>query len=250
MKITIDGQKYEAQYGEYILDVARRNNIFIPTLCHLEALPGQGNCRLCIVEVLEGKRRRVVVSCSYPVKGEIEVLTNSERIRKMRKNIVRLLAAAAPDSDFMKELQKEYGLQGEERFQVTRGEDCILCGLCVRACEELGIYAISTVNRGITKKVSTPFTEPSEVCIGCGACAYVCPTGSIKVKEEGGKEGNLGKNLCPASLSQLWEVLHYQGRTGVCAGKDGPCTGEDIVRKMPAGAGGQEDGGMYSRILP
>ncbi|MDI9568421.1 MAG: 2Fe-2S iron-sulfur cluster-binding protein, partial [Bacillota bacterium] len=81
MKITIDGQKYEAQYGEYILDVARRNNIFIPTLCHLEALPGQGNCRLCIVEVLEGKRRRVVVSCSYPVKGEIEVLANSERIR-------------------------------------------------------------------------------------------------------------------------------------------------------------------------
>lgn len=241
MKITIDGQKYEAQYGEYILDVAWRNNIFIPTLCHLEALPGQGNCRLCIVEVLEGKRRRVVVSCSYPVKGEIEVLTNSERIRKMRKNIVRLLAAAAPDSDFMKELQKEYGLQGEERFQVTRGEDCILCGLCVRACEELGIYAISTVNRGITKKVSTPFTEPSEVCIGCGACAYVCPTGSIKVKEEGGKREIWGKTFallpCPSCGKYFItreELEYVQAKTGLAPEKIlcEKCRQEQAGRKM------------------
>ncbi|HHY36717.1 MAG TPA: 2Fe-2S iron-sulfur cluster binding domain-containing protein [Firmicutes bacterium] len=222
MIITIDGKQCEAQYGEYILDVARRNNIFIPTLCHSDALPGQGNCRLCIVEVLEGKRRRVVVSCSYPVKGEVEVLTNTEKIRKMRKNLIRLLAAAAPDSDFMRDLQREYGLEEEERFQVYRGEDCILCGLCVRACEEVGIYAISTVNRGITKKVSTPYAEPSAVCIGCGACARVCPTGSIKMKEENGRREIWGKTFallpcpgCGKPFITREELAYVQAKTGL-----------------------------------
>jgi bidirectional [NiFe] hydrogenase diaphorase subunit len=248
MKIIIDGQKYEAQYGEYILDIARRNNIYIPTLCHSDALPGQGNCRMCIVEVITKRRSRVVVSCSYPVKEEIEVLTNSEKIRKMRKNIIRLLAAAAPDSDCMKDLRREYGLQDEERFRITRGGDCILCGLCVRACEEMGICAISTVNRGTIKKVSTPFAEPSDVCIGCGACAFVCPTGSIKVKEQGGKRKIWGKTFallpCPGCGQYFItreELEYVQAKTGLAPG-------EILCEKCRQKAAAKNMGDMFKDI--
>ncbi|MDN5300638.1 MAG: bidirectional [NiFe] hydrogenase diaphorase subunit [Thermoanaerobacteraceae bacterium] len=187
MVITIDGIKCQAHKGEYILDIAKRNNIHIPTLCHSDALPGQGNCRLCIVEVIEKGKKKVVTSCTFPVTGEIEVMTNSEKIRDIRKTLVRLLSARAPKNEYIDKLRQEYDIPPETRLKTDDNEDCILCGLCVRACEEMGIYAISTVNRGITKKVSTPFDEASDVCIGCGACAYVCPTSAIKVLDEGGK---------------------------------------------------------------
>lgn len=187
MNIIIDGVKCEVKTGEYILDAAERNGIHIPALCHNEALPGQGVCRLCIVEVVEGKRRKIVTSCIFPIQREIEVVTNSERVRAIRKTIIMLLSARIPGSQYLNKLKEEYGVEDAKRFKPDMKEECILCGLCVRACEEMGSCAISTVNRGITKKVSTPYDEPSSVCIGCGACAYVCPTGAIKVEEVSGK---------------------------------------------------------------
>lgn len=183
MKIVIDGKQYEAEYGEYILEVCKRNKIYIPTLCHSEALPGQGSCRMCIVEVIERGRARVVTSCLYPITKEVEVRTKSEKIMNMRKTIVMLLTARAPQNKYMKKLKEEYGVPDEEisRFKLYNSEQCILCGLCVKACEEIGTSAISTVNRGVTKKISTPYDEPSKQCIGCGACSFVCPTGAIKI---------------------------------------------------------------------
>lgn len=187
MNITIDHKKYEAQYGEYILDVARRNNIHIPTICHSEALPGIGSCRLCIVEVIEHGRSKVVTSCLYPITSEIEVLTNTEKIIKMRKTIIMLLYERAPQNEYIQKLCMEYGVEPAKDVNVDKSDDCILCGLCIKACEEVGKYAISTVNRGVTKKVTTPYDEPSLDCIGCGACAYVCPTQAIKIEEYNGK---------------------------------------------------------------
>lgn len=187
MYITIDGVKCVAQEGEYILPVARRNNIYIPTLCHSDSLPGQANCRLCIVEVIEKGRNKVVVSCVFPVKEGIEVKTNTEKIRNMRKTIIKLLSARVPECEELKRLREEYGVQDFSRFKTSPEEKCILCGLCVRACDELGTSAISTINRGITKEVSTPYNEPSVDCIGCGACAYVCPTNAIEIEEAGGR---------------------------------------------------------------
>jgi len=195
MQITIDGIKCKASPGEFILDIARRNGIEIPTLGHSDALPGQGVCRLCIVEVIEDGRSRVVTSCIYPVTKEIEVKTHSEKIIEMRKNIIMLLAARTPQNELITRLGEEYGIPPVTRFKVDNLEECILCGLCVRACDEIGLSAISTVDRGITKKISTPFDEPSKVCIGCGACAYVCPTGAIKILDSGNRRTIWGKTF-------------------------------------------------------
>lgn len=186
MKITIDGIACEAQKGEMLLQIARRNNIFIPTLCHSDALPGLGSCRLCVVEVTDRGRSSVVASCIYPVKSEIEVLTHSDKIKSIRKNLLMLLYARAPEDETINRLRKEYGVPDDIRFSGDKDEHCILCGLCTKACDEMGSSAISTINRGVTKKVSTPYDEPSAECIGCGSCAYVCPTDAIKMEEDEG----------------------------------------------------------------
>lgn len=207
MKIIIDGKECEASRGEFILDVARRNCIYIPTLCHSDALPGQGNCRLCIVEVIENRRRKVVTSCIYPIQREIEVVTNSEKIMKMRRTILMLLAARVPNDERLNDLRKEYAVPDVVRFNVDYTEKCILCGLCVRACDELGSGAISTVCRGVTKKVSTPYDEPSDVCIGCGSCVSVCPTGAIKVEEKNGTRTIWGKTFKLLKCSKCGEYF-------------------------------------------
>lgn len=186
MKITIDGIVCEAEKGEMLLQIARRNHIHIPTLCHSDALPGLGSCRLCVVEILDRGRRSVVASCIYPVKNEIEVFTHSDKIKSIRKNLLMLLYARAPQDETIDRLRREYQVPDTMRFSGDKDEHCILCGLCVKACQELGSSAISTVNRGITKKVSTPYDEPSAQCIGCGSCAYVCPTNAIKIEEADG----------------------------------------------------------------
>lgn len=187
MKITIDGKPCEAEYGEFILDIAKRNGIDIPTLCHSDALPGQANCRLCIVDTIENGWHKIVTSCVFPVTKEIEVVTNSEQIRTMRRTIIMLLLARVPENEYLNKLKREYAVPDLDRFATDSREECVLCGLCVKACEKLGSSAISTVNRGITKKVSTPYDEPSRQCIGCSSCAAVCPTGAIKATDKGNR---------------------------------------------------------------
>ena len=187
MKIVIDGKECQAERGEFILEVAQRNSIDIPSLCHDEALPGQACCRICIVEVLENNWSKVVTSCVFPITKEIEVITDSEKLIKMRKMIIMLLLARAPESYSIKKLALKYEVSSLTRFTADGKEKCMLCNLCVSACEKLGTSAISTVNRGITKKVATPYDEPSLSCIGCGACANVCPNGVIEVLEKDGK---------------------------------------------------------------
>lgn len=187
MKIRINGIDCEARHGDYILEIARRNNIYIPTLCHHEALAGEARCRLCIVEVTEKGKSKVVASCVYPVTGEIEVATDSEKIRALRKTLLMLLLARTPQNETIQRLAREYGIPPVTRFAGDPDEECVLCNLCVRACEQLGAGAIFTVNRGVTKKVATLFEEPAAECIGCAACAGICPTGAIKVLEKNGK---------------------------------------------------------------
>jgi len=184
MIITINGKPCECEKGEYLLQIARRNGIDIPTLCHHDAIGGQSSCRLCIVEVFEKGRGKVVVSCVYPVERECEVFTDNEKIRAQRGMILRLLQSRAPDSPEIAALCDKYKAPEIKRFVKVDGGKCVLCGLCARACAELSVGAISTVNRGVTKEIATPYHEPNYSCVGCGTCARICPTGAITLTED------------------------------------------------------------------
>ena len=195
--ITIDGRPFVCEQGEYLADVAQRNGIDIPVLCgKQEVLSGSGCCRVCIVEVIESGRSKVVASCIYPVQRACEVHTANERIVRERGVILALLKGLAPESAFIAEMAQTYGAPYIERLDPSEGEgSCILCGLCVVACQSLGAGAISSVSRGVNKKVSTPYDEASPDCIGCGSCAAVCPTRCISVQSENDRQTIWGQEF-------------------------------------------------------
>ncbi|HYF81431.1 MAG TPA: 2Fe-2S iron-sulfur cluster-binding protein [Clostridia bacterium] len=124
MKVLIDGRTCEAEYGEYILAVAKRNGIDIPTLCHSDALDGLGTCRLCVVELVEAEKTKIVASCIYPITRELEIRTDSSRIFRIRKTIMKLLLSRAPENEHLNSLALQYGLQPVRLLGLTdKGSD-------------------------------------------------------------------------------------------------------------------------------
>ncbi len=190
VNLTINGREIKAEEGTTILYAARDNNIYIPTLCENEAVSPYGACRLCLVKIKTAKgRERMVTSCIYLVEEGLTVETNTERIRNIRSMLLELLLARCPDSEVIREMAAEYDLT-TTRFPKRKGNNkCILCASCARTCEEVvGVSAISLAKRGVERELTTPFDEDfSEVCIGCGACAYSCPTGAISITDKGNK---------------------------------------------------------------
>lgn len=183
--VTIDGVECTCEKGEYIYDVAKRNGIRIPVLCRHDAFPDhRACCRVCIVEVEQRGRTKIVTACVYPIDGECEIRTNTERIREERSVLFALLEHRAPDADILGKMSRALDMSGFERLVTIDNEKCILCGLCVQACNSLGTGAISTVQRGTDKKVDTPYDKPSEFCVGCLSCANVCPTGAIAYSQD------------------------------------------------------------------
>ena len=182
-KFTIDGKEVIGYKGETILEVARREEINIPTLCHHEALQPYAACRLCLVEVTAGRRTKLVTSCIYEVAPDIEVKTSTERVMRNRKAVLELLFARAPDASLIQELAREYGIE-KSRYPLVLNDKCILCGLCVRACHEIiGASAIGFIDRGTERRVGPPIERHSERCVGCGTCVYICPTAAISLKD-------------------------------------------------------------------
>jgi bidirectional [NiFe] hydrogenase diaphorase subunit len=182
-EVVIDGKTCTAKDGEYLYDVAKRNGIFIPTLCRHDGFEPRAACRICICEVIMHGRSKVVTSCCYPIEAPCEVKTNSDSIVEQRRVILMLLQARSPESDRIRQMGEFYQADLPESFIKLDTEKCILCGLCMQACDALGTGAISTVMRGIEKKVSTPYDKPNDDCVGCHSCANVCPTDAIEWSE-------------------------------------------------------------------
>ncbi len=177
----LNSKEVQGEEGQYILQVAERYGVEIPTLCSHKALEPAGMCRLCTVELYDGRRTRFVTACNYPVWEGMEVYTDTEAVHQGRKLNVELLLARCPNVPVVKELAATYGIK-EPRFK-KEDNDCILCGLCTRMCERVGNSAISLSGRGVDIKVDTPFHIQTDVCMACGACVSVCPTGHIKLED-------------------------------------------------------------------
>jgi len=193
--VLLDGKRCPAEAGEPVLQVARRAGIDIPALCFREGMAPFGACRLCIVEVVAGGRPGLTTSCTLAAQDGLEIRTDTGEIRKIRQGLLELYLAQAPDSDYIRELAAKYGVTASRFAAAGTGEDadsageqkCVLCGLCVRICNEvIGAGVINFINRGPETEVNTPYLEPSSACIGCTACADVCPTDVIRICDRGG----------------------------------------------------------------
>jgi len=176
---SIDEKEVKATQGMTVLEAARKAGISIPTLCYHEKLEPFGGCRLCIVEVESRGSTRLVVSCVYPAEKNIVVRTRSEKVDRIRKMILELLMAHAPDAFDLQDLAKEYGAD-RNRFE-KEPSFCIHCGLCVRYCNEIKKKnAIGFVDRGIRKEISFIPEIASKECWSCKECFPLCPTEALQ----------------------------------------------------------------------
>jgi len=200
MNVMIDGKDIQVAEGTSVLEAAKTAGIVIPTLCHDDRIKPFGACRLCIVEI--AGMPKPVTACTTPVTDEMIVTTQSAKLYRLRKTVVELLLSDHPNDCMtcigtgdctLQELAYQYGIRdnrfkGEMRdhhridtnpFVVRQQNKCVLCGLCVRVCEEVqGVGAIGFAERGFEAKVIPPFGNTLD-CEFCGQCVSVCPTGAL-----------------------------------------------------------------------
>ena len=179
INLKINNLEVKAEEGWTVLEAAKFYGLEIPTLCYKEGLSVYGGCRLCLVEIGEGPKIKLVSSCTYPVEEGLVVRTDTKRVLETRKMMIELMLSIAPNSKTIQDLASKFGVT-QVRFKI-RNEECILCGLCVRMCaEQMDGRAIGFQNRGYKRKISTPFDIKSEVCRLCGGCMYICPVCQLK----------------------------------------------------------------------
>lgn len=258
--LTINGKEITVKEGTFILEAARQNGIDIPTLCYDEELSIFGGCRLCIVEI-EGSNK-LVTSCSTLAKDGMVVYTESERVVKVRKDILDLLYSNHPKDCLTCEKTGECGLQDLcYRYGVKDGtykgevknyaidslnpvmerdqSKCILCGKCVRVCSEIQVTnAIDFSERGFDAKIATGFDKPIDHknCRLCGQCISMCPTGALINKQLKGTrpwEVSKVRTTCPfCGTGCNFDLNVKKGKVvGVTPNPESPVNGRSLCVK-------------------
>jgi NADH dehydrogenase/NADH:ubiquinone oxidoreductase subunit G len=177
--LQIDGKEVKATEGMSVLQAAQKAGVAIPTLCHHEKLEPYGACRLCLVEVEVRGRKNYVVSCLYPVARDLVVRTRSEKVDKVRRVIVEELLAHAPNAPDLVQLAQEYGAD-RDRFE-KETSFCILCGLCVRYCDEVKQkHAVGFIEQGPRREIRFIPEIASKECWSCQECFTICPTSAAQ----------------------------------------------------------------------
>ena len=181
--LKINGRRVTVGDDATILDAARAAGVEVPALCHFDGLEPWGGCRLCVVDMSQAGWDddwfKVVTACNHPVEEGMTVVTDSERIIETRRVVLDLLLARCPEAPLIQELARDYGIEETSYTPNPEPDDCILCGLCTRVCDHIGVSAISSTDRGWGREIAPPFHQPPPDCIGCLACAEICPTDCI-----------------------------------------------------------------------
>ena len=179
ISLKMNGIPVSVEAGTTLLEAAKFLGIPIPTLCHADGLSPYGACRMCVVEIGEGAKARLVSSCTYPAEDGLSVRTSSARAVRARKMILELMLASCPDSKIIQDLASAHEVR-TQRFKQEH-EECILCGLCVRMCsEQMMGHAIGFRGRGERRSIGTPFDVQSSACRLCGGCMYICPACQLR----------------------------------------------------------------------
>ncbi len=252
--VVIDGKKVEVPMGCNIITAAEKAGIDIPRLCYHKDLTPTGNCGVCIVEIKgqKGYKR----SCTTPVTNNMEIITKSKEIIEARKTVVELILANHPDDCLtcvkngyceLQALAKQLGIDrtkipkilnrkpiDDSSLSIIREPDkCILCGRCLRACQEVqSVFAIEAMGRGFETEITTPSGKMAEsVCINCGQCVAVCPTGALHE---------------PIEIDKVWDAINDPDKVVIV--QEAPAIRVSLAEEFDLPAGTNLVGKMYNAL--
>ena len=217
--LKIDGRNIKAEKGIMLLSILNDNDIYVPQLCNHPSLPPNGACRLCSVEITKDDwngNSKIVTSCLYPAEDNLVVSTRSKDVLEIRRSLLELYMARCPGSVKIKDIARLEGVDETPFTLKDGGDNCILCGLCTRVCQDCGPGAISTLSRGIDKFIGPDTAEVADSCTGCRACAHICPTDAIH-----SSQGN-----------KTYEIWNRKFEIPICSVKPELCRGCGICEEV------------------
>lgn len=249
ISLTIDGSKAETPRGRTVLEAARQAGIYIPTLCHTPDLKPFGACRMCLVEI--ENMRGFPASCTTPATDGMVVHTDTPRLSRLRRNTLQLLIADHPleclacaknqrcelqalaaylgvyGPGNLRKTSRAMGLDTSNPFFGIDHERCILCGRCVRACQEISsVMAIDFIYRGYKTKIGTLMDRPlaQSLCVSCGECLAHCPVGAMYEKHYPGLPTKEVASICPYCATGCAILIQVKGNqvVGVAGDPQGP----------------------------